>query len=116
MLIPLYRCLLTFCVLWLFITVLWVGLQCVIVVFSDHTQLLFTYSSIILIKNQQKSGIWVIHWWGRGLSIIMQFLEYKLCGILTRTVWSVMAGHVVIAIHRVHGLETIGSCQYTGKS
>ena len=43
---------------------------------------------------------------GYGLSIIMQFLEYKSCGILTRTVCSVMAGHVVIAIYRVHGLET----------
>ena len=28
-------------VLWLFLTVPWVGLQCVIVVFSDHTHLLF---------------------------------------------------------------------------
>ena len=28
-------------VLWLFLTVPWVGLQCVIVVFPDHTQLLF---------------------------------------------------------------------------
>ena len=27
--------------LWLFLTVLWVGLQCVIVVFPDHTHLLF---------------------------------------------------------------------------
>ena len=28
-------------VLWLFLMVLWVGLQCVIVVFPDHTHLLF---------------------------------------------------------------------------
>ena len=28
-------------VLWLLLTVLWVGLQCVIVVFHDHTHLLF---------------------------------------------------------------------------
>ena len=28
-------------VLWLFFTVSWVGLQCVIVVFPDHTHLLF---------------------------------------------------------------------------
>ena len=34
-------CLDTVNVLWLFITVLWVGLQCVIVVFPDHTRLLF---------------------------------------------------------------------------
>ena len=34
-------CLFAFNVLWLFITVPWVGLQCVIVVFPDHTHLLF---------------------------------------------------------------------------
>ena len=34
-----YRCLVTVSVLWL--TVPWVGLLCVIVVFPDHTQLLF---------------------------------------------------------------------------
>ena len=35
-----YRCLVTVNVLWLFLTVPRVGLQCVIVVFSDHTHLL----------------------------------------------------------------------------
>ena len=40
----------------------------------------------------------------------MQFLEhrdkeYKSCGILTRTVWSVVVGHVVLAINIVHSLE-----------
>ena len=30
----------------------------------------------------------------------------RLCGILTRTVWSVVVGHVVLAIHIVHSLET----------
>ena len=34
-----------------------VGLQCVIVVFPDHTDLLFSYSSILLNKIQQKSEI-----------------------------------------------------------
>ena len=34
-------CLVTVYVLWLFLTVPWVGLQCVIVVFPDHTHLLF---------------------------------------------------------------------------
>ena len=33
--------LVTINVLWLFITVLWVGLQCVIVLFPDHTSLTF---------------------------------------------------------------------------
>ena len=36
-----YRCIVTINVLWLFFTVPWVGLQCVIVVFPDHTHLLF---------------------------------------------------------------------------
>ena len=32
-------------VLWLFLTVSWVGLQCVIVVFTDHTDLLYEQSN-----------------------------------------------------------------------
>ena len=36
-----YRCIVTINVLWLFLMVLWVGLQCVIVVFPDHAHLLF---------------------------------------------------------------------------
>ena len=36
-----YRCIVTTNVLWLFLTVPWVGLQCVIVVRPDHTHLLF---------------------------------------------------------------------------
>ena len=35
--IPLHRCLVTFGALWLFLTVLWVGLQSVLVVFPDHS-------------------------------------------------------------------------------
>ena len=35
-----YRCIVTINVLWLFLTVLWVGLHYVIVVFPDHTHLL----------------------------------------------------------------------------
>ena len=34
-------CIVTISVLWLFFTVPWVGLQCVIVVFPGHTHLLF---------------------------------------------------------------------------
>ena len=40
-----YKCIVTINVLWLFLTVKWVGLQCVIVIFPDYTHLLFTYSS-----------------------------------------------------------------------
>ena len=36
-----YRCIVTLNILWLFLTVPWVGLQCMIVVFPDHTHLLF---------------------------------------------------------------------------
>ena len=35
-----YRCIVTIKVLWLFLMVLWVGLQYVIVVFPDHTHFL----------------------------------------------------------------------------
>ena len=37
--------------------VLWVGLQYLMVVFPDHTHSFFSYSSIILIKTQQKNDI-----------------------------------------------------------
>ena len=36
-----YECLVTVNALWLFLAVPWVGLRCVIVVFPDHTHLLF---------------------------------------------------------------------------
>ena len=39
----------TVSVLWLFLTVPWVGMQCVIVVFPDHTHLLFFYICAFLI-------------------------------------------------------------------
>ena len=43
-------CLVTGIVLWLFLTVPWVGLQFVIMVFSDHTYLLLRTVRIMLIK------------------------------------------------------------------
>ena len=101
--IPLHRCLVAFGVFWLFLTVLWVGLQSVIVVFPDLNFYLFSsYSSIFVIKVKHKSGIGL----SVGVGVIMQFIEHKSCGILTRTVWSVVVGHVVLAIHIVHSLET----------
>ena len=36
-----YRCIVTIKIMWLFLTVPWVGLQCVIVVFPDYTYLRF---------------------------------------------------------------------------
>ena len=38
-----YRCIVTINVMWPFFAVPWVGLQCVIVVFPDHTHLLFVF-------------------------------------------------------------------------
>ena len=42
---------------------------------------------------------------GWGLLCNSLNIEYKSCGILTRTVWSVAVGHLVLAIHIVHSLE-----------
>ena len=47
-----YRCIVTINVPWLFLTVPWVGLQCVIVVFSDHSHLLF-YSQLYIYIQQK---------------------------------------------------------------
>ena len=47
-----YRCILTKHVLWLFLAVPWVGLQCVIVVFPDHTHLLFRGKAAVAIVNK----------------------------------------------------------------
>ena len=50
-------------------------MQCVIVVFPDHTPFLPTFFILIhiLIKIQQKCGIGVIG----GVGVIMQFLEHR---------------------------------------
>ena len=40
-----YRCIVTINVLWLFLTVPWVGLQCAIVVFHEHTPYFFIHST-----------------------------------------------------------------------
>ena len=38
-----YRCIVTINVLWLFLAMTWVVMQCVIVAFPDHTHVLFSY-------------------------------------------------------------------------
>ena len=43
---------------------------------------------------------------GWGYHANSENIEYKSCGILTSIVWSVVAGHVMITIHRVHNFET----------
>ena len=42
-----YRCTVTINVLWIFLMVPWVGLQCVIVVFPDHAHLLFGLKTLL---------------------------------------------------------------------
>ena len=44
-----YRYIVTINVLWLFLTVPWIGLQCVIVVFPDHNYLFFECMDMIII-------------------------------------------------------------------
>ena len=57
------RCLVTFGVLWLFITVLWVGLQCVIVVFPIDTHLPFFVLSHYF-KVGSPNGLGRVYPWG----------------------------------------------------
>ena len=62
MLLLSYRCIVTINVLWLFLTVPWVGLQYVIVVFPDHTHLHFRVHQTLLIqKGYIKPAICSIH-------------------------------------------------------
>ena len=42
-----YKCFVTINVLWLFLTALWAGLQYEIVVFPDHTHLLFDFCFVL---------------------------------------------------------------------
>ena len=46
-----YRCIVTINVMWLFLTVQWVGLQYVSVVFPDHTHLLVNNFNSNISKN-----------------------------------------------------------------
>ena len=55
-----YGYLVTVYVLWLFLTLPWVGLLCVIVVFPDHTNFLF-YFSRRLLKTHTNMRIGLIH-------------------------------------------------------
>ena len=48
-----YRCTVTINVLWLFLAVPWVGLQFVIVVFPDHTHLLYVIILFISIVSKR---------------------------------------------------------------
>ena len=44
-----YICIVTIKVMWPFLTVPWAGLQYVIMVFPDHTHLLFVTTSVIIV-------------------------------------------------------------------
>ena len=55
-----YRCIVTINVMWLFLTVPWVGLQCVILVFPDHTHLLF--GAVLLVITDFLQEVCVVRW------------------------------------------------------
>ena len=42
--------------LWLFLMVPWVGVQCVIVVFPDHTHLLFDLTTLVFVLGGYRSS------------------------------------------------------------
>ena len=44
-----YRCIVTINVLWLFLAVPWVGIQCLIVIFSNHTHITFETNNFLMI-------------------------------------------------------------------
>ena len=52
-----YRCIVTINVLWLFLTVPWVRLQCVIMVFPDHTHLLFNPNQLTIVDSARLTEI-----------------------------------------------------------
>ena len=56
------RCIVTINVLWLFLAVLWVGLQCVIVVFPDHTYFLSVmFTLLIATVNCVRCSLHIFH-------------------------------------------------------
>ena len=54
-----YKCIVTVNVLWLFLTMPWVGLQCVIVEFPDHNHY-FSVLSIFAIISLSRRGLVVL--------------------------------------------------------
>ena len=52
-----YRCVVTVNVLWLFLAVPWVGLQCVIVVYPDHIHFLFVKIFKMCLNRQRKLAL-----------------------------------------------------------
>ena len=69
-----FKCLVTVNVLCFFLTVPWVGLQCVIVVFPDHTH--FLYDSIKIVKICQDSQPYSFVPFS-GLLLAFLFYKYK---------------------------------------
>ena len=45
-----YMCIVTITVLWLFLTVPWIGLQCVILVIPDHTYMYLLFESFFYVN------------------------------------------------------------------
>ena len=57
-----YGCFVTITVLRLFLTVPWVGLRCVIVVFPDHTHLLYNSSTCTCFRSYSLAEWWNLSW------------------------------------------------------
>ena len=55
-----YRCIITINVLWLFLTVPWAGLSCVIVVFPDHTHFLYLIADERFVVGNNAFGMYFI--------------------------------------------------------
>ena len=70
-----YRCLVAVNVLWLFLAVMWVGLQCVIVVFPDHTHLFFCVCLVL------QSSCWGRESWLLWINCLLNALwQSVFCG------------------------------------
>ena len=77
-----YRCFVTLNVLSLFLTVLWASLQYVIVVFPDHTHLLFgsaVVNSLFVVALMVCGGLVF------GLRFVLQYILY--CLVLLSSCW-----------------------------
>ena len=65
-------------VLWLFLTVPWVGLQCLIVVFPDHSNLLVSDTSIVRF-------VLILPFLTSVSHIRAMTCDFQQCGFLTQT-------------------------------
>ena len=84
-----YRCIVTTNVLWLYLTVQWVDLQCVIVAFPDDTHLFF-----ILVKILIQIELYLLNLPSITFHLQIKFTEWPLTSIVNRSnakVWGTIA-------------------------